>query len=128
MKPTKTTTKKKCTRAAAPAKKTAAKPATAKKAPVKATTKKPAATAPKKPAKTAKTPAKRTGAGIFEGAKEVAITENKIAITRTISKNVNGRYEKQEVREYHYKTPANMSALNRQLANVPAKKVSVKFK
>ena len=91
---------------------------------------KPAKTAAKKPAaaKPRNVPAKRTKPDIFTGAKEVAITENKIAVTRTVSKNVNGRYEKREVREYHDKTPANMAALDRKLSTAATKKVSVKFK
>lgn len=65
---------------------------------------------------------------IFAGAKEVAITENKIAVIRTVSENVNGRYEKREVREYHDKTPVSMAALDRKLSSAPTKKVCVKFK
>lgn len=123
------TKKTKSKKPAATAKKTVAKRATAKKPCAKTTAKKPARTTSKAPAKAARTPAKRSDTPeIFKGATEVSLTQNKIIVTKMKSKNVNGRYEKKEVREYHDKTPANMNALNRQLVNVEPKKVSVKFK
>lgn len=73
-------------------------------------------------------PAKQPKKDIFTGATEVAITDNKIIVTRQKSKNVQGKYEKREVREYHDKTPSNMTALNRKLTAAEPKKVSVKFK
>lgn len=75
-----------------------------------------------------RTPVKTPKKDLFTGATEVAITDNKIVVTRQKSKNVRGKYEKREVREYHDKTPANMNALNRKLASEEMKKVSVRFK
>ena len=108
----------------------APKPAKApktKKSETAAATKKPACKPKSKTVKRKQAlPAKKRD--IFAGAKEVAITENKIAVIRTVSENVNGRYEKREVREYHDKTPANMAALDRKLSSAPTKKVCVKCK
>ena len=113
------------------ARNTAQKPAKApktKKSPT-AATKKPACKPKSSPAKRQRNvPKKRTQRDIFTGVKEIAITENKIAVIRTVSENVNGRYEKREVREYHDKTPVNMAALDRKLSSAPTKKVCVKFK
>lgn len=129
------TTKKKATRTSSPAKGNKKAP---KKALKKTTAKKPAAQAKKTTAKCTKTnkarssarrtPAKRTKKDIFEGATEIAITDNKIVVTREKSRNVQGKFEKREVREYHDKSPANLNALNRKLSSDPMKKVSVKFK
>lgn len=71
-------------------------------------------------------PAKQNKA--FAGASEVSITENKIILTREVSENRRGRYQRSEVREYLDKTPSNMAALNRKLQGTTAKKVTVKFK
>ncbi len=132
----KKTTKKKTTR-------TSSFGAAIKKAPKKTlkktAAKKPAVQAKKATAKRSentvmtrasarRAPAKAKKNDLFTGATEVAITDNKIIVTREKSKNVKGKFEKREVREYHDKTPANMNALNRKLSSDPMKKVSVKFK
>jgi len=137
--------KKKTLLASAPAKKNCGT-SPAKKTPKRTAAKKPvlkakkvakkrvAATAVARPKTSAarssarRTPAKTIKKDIFTGATEVALTDNKIVVTRLQSKNVKGKFEKREVREYHDKTPANMNALNRKLSSDPMKKVSVKFK
>ncbi len=83
---------------------------------------KPAAAAKKKPASPA------VKGGLFGGATEISMTENKISVTKKVSENKNGRFEQHEVRTYHDKTPANMRALQAAIQSGNAKKVTVKFK
>ncbi len=134
--------KKKTARASAPAKKSCTA-SSARKVPKRTAAKKPAlkakkvakkrvaATAVARPKTSAarssarRTPAKTVKKDIFTGATEIALTDNKIVVTRQQSKNIKGKFEKREVREYHDKTPANMSALNRKLSANAPKKVSV---
>lgn len=111
--------------------KCAGKAKTAKRAACTPKKKAPKTTVPRAPKKSAtKTkkavPAKRTS--VFAGASEVSVTDNKIIVTREVSKNRRGRYQRSEVREYIDKTPANMAALNSKLKNTAAKKITVKFK
>lgn len=88
----------------------------------------------RKAAQTAKTGQKRAalkkpeGKKIFEGATEISMTENKIAVTRSTKKNVSGSYSASTTREYHDRTPANMKALNDVLNNRAVKKITVKLK
>ena len=109
--------------------KSAAKPAahkvktvpktTTRRAPKNQTTKKPA---------TSKRAVPATQMKGFAGASEVSVTDNAIIVTREVSVNKRGRYQRSEVRDYLEKTPANMAALNRKLQSTAAKKVTVKFK
>ncbi len=84
-------------------------------------------------AKTAKKPQRKPAAlkpakNIFDGAKEISLTENKIAVTRSASRSRNGRYSENLTREYHEKTPENLKALDSVLNNRQLKKVTVQFK
>ena len=71
---------------------------------------------------------KKPAAGLLEGATEVSMTENKIAVTRSTSKSTNGKYSERTTREYYDRTPANMKAFNDVLNNRALKKVTVKLK
>lgn len=84
-------------------------------------------------AKTAKTRQKKravkpAGNNIFEGATEISMTENKIAVTRSTSRSTNGKYSERTTREYHEKTPANMRALGDIMNDRDVKKITVKLK
>lgn len=88
----------------------------------------------RKAAQTAKTRMKSAvtkkpeGKKIFEGATEISMTENKIAVTCAKKRNVKGSYSASTTREYHDKTAANMRAFNEVLSNREVKKVTVKLK
>ncbi len=71
---------------------------------------------------------KKSAAGLFEGATEISVTENKIAVTRNTSKSANGKYSERTTREYHDRTSATMKAFNDVLNNRAVKKVTVKLK
>ncbi len=103
-------------------KKTVSK-ATARRVPKRQTTKKPA---------TSKRAVPATQVKGLASASEVSVTDNAIIVTREVSENKHGRYQRSEVRDYFDKTPANMAALNRKLEsadkNAAVKKITVKFK
>jgi len=84
--------------------------------------------APKKSAEKTKQAVPAKQARGFAGASEVSVTENKIIVTREVSENRRGRYQRSEVRDYLDKTPSNMAALNSKLKNTAVKKITVKFK
>lgn len=117
-------TKKKAVKPAAKAAQTAKKPV-AKKCAAKRPN---GAQAPKNKAKTPTNKAIAPKKNIFDGASEIALTENKIVVTRTQKINKNGRYENRTVREYLDHTPENAEAFNRKLASASPKKISVKLK
>ncbi len=121
---TKKKTKSKTARTTSPAKKTA------KKSMARTAAKKPCAkSTTKKPAKTARPPVKRTsGDELFKGATEISLTENKIAITKSVSRSTNGKYTSTTKREYHDRTPANMRAFESALKKGGMKKITVKMK
>ena len=126
---TKSKSKQKTSAGKPPAtKKTAVKPKA--KIPVKSSTKPKAAvqkkgtTAATKRGSAKPTPKKN----IFAGASEISITENNIAVTRSVSKSVNGKYSERTTREYHDQTPANMRAVNDIVSKSAVKKITVKLK
>lgn len=71
---------------------------------------------------------KSTEKSIFAGASEIAMTENKIAVTRSSSKSSNGKYSEKTTREYHDRTPENMRAFQGVLNDRDVKKVTIKLK
>ena len=107
-------------------KKTAVKPKA--KTPVKSSTKPKAAVRKKGTAAMRRWDAATKPQNIFAGASEISITENKIAVTRSVSKNVDGKYSERTTREYYEKTPANMRAFNDVANNSAVKKITVKLK
>ncbi len=71
---------------------------------------------------------KPAGSRIFEGATEISLTENKIAVTRSISKSSKGNYSEMTVREYHDRTPENMRAFGNVTNKRGVKKITVNLK
>ena len=71
---------------------------------------------------------KPSAENVFAGATEISVTENKIAVTKSTAKSVNGKYFERTVREYHERTPENMRAFQQVLNDCEAKKVTVQLK
>jgi len=113
---------------AKPARKTKTAKLVAARSPEKKTPKTTVRSAPKKSAEKTKQAVPAKQARGFAGASEVSVTENKIIVTREVSENRRGRYQRSEVRDYLDKTPSNMAALNSKLKNTAVKKITVKFK
>lgn len=70
---------------------------------------------------------KPAGRNIFAGATEISMTGGKIAVTRSVSENVNGKYSERTTREYHDPTPENMAALKEVMGSHDVKKITVKL-
>lgn len=71
---------------------------------------------------------KPTAKGIFTGATEISLTQNKIAVTRSSSKSVKGMYAENTTRVYHDPTPANVRALKDVVNESNVKKITVALK
>ncbi len=71
---------------------------------------------------------KCAASGIFKGATEISVTENKIAVTRNMSHSAKGSFVQTETRVYHDMTPANVSALRKVVNGNDVKKITVKLK
>lgn len=85
--------------------------------------------APRAAKKGQRSPVKKSAEkSIFAGASEIAMTQNKIAVTRSSSKSSNGRYSERTTRDYHDKTPENMRAFQGVLKDRDVKKVTVTLK
>lgn len=70
-------------------------------------------------------PAKKS---IFEGATEVSVTGNKIAITRKTSQSKHGKYSERTTRDYVDVTPESEKELQKLLGSKTVKKVTVALK
>lgn len=71
---------------------------------------------------------KGAAGGIFKGATEISLTENKIAVTRCMSHSAKGSFVQTETRTYHDITPANANALKKVVLSDDVKKITVKLK
>ncbi len=63
----------------------------------------------------------------FEGATEISLTPNKIAVVRSVSDSRNGKFQQKTERKYYDKTPENMKGVQAILAS-GIKKITVKVK
>ena len=115
-----------------PAAKRTTKPATTTKKParkpVKAKKKAVVVPAKKKPVKRKNPAGVRKKSGIFDGATEIAVTENKIAVTRKMSGGTKGRFEQSEIRTYHDRTAQTDREFEKLMNERLCKKVIVKLK